>query len=74
MAKFRIEVKNSEVGRCLKENNEHPNFADGWAEPRRIDIDAMNEDCALAIARLRYPPEQGFVITVVPVQIREPWQ
>lgn len=62
---FEVTIYNRKVRALLKENDQHRTYSDRWANPTRQVVDAIDADEAKALARRRYPPEEGFVIASV---------
>ncbi len=62
---FEVQLYNQVVRALVKENREHRDFDDRWADLNRQMVQAHDADEARRIASRRYPPEEGFVIEVV---------
>ncbi len=65
MKNYEITLYNQDVRELVQGNEIHPNFDDGWADQRFLQIKASTvEDARKAIHR-RYPERLGFVIVDV---------
>jgi hypothetical protein len=62
---FEVTLYNRDVRALVKDNEQHREISDVWAEARIAVIEARDAAEARAIALKRYPPERGFVISGV---------
>ena len=61
--RFIVFLYNRNVLSCVKDNQDHPDFDDRWADTQQIAIHADSASDALQIAQDRYPRDDGFVVT-----------
>lgn len=62
---FEVQLYNQEVRALVKQNMQHRDFDERWADLNRRVVQAHDADEARQIAARRYPPEAGFVIESV---------
>ena len=61
--RFIVNVYNRAVRECLKDNREHPDFDDRWADPQKLVVEADTEQTAAHQIERQYPKSKGFVIS-----------
>ena len=59
---FEASIYNKEVRSLVKENQSHDIYDDHWADCRKHDVCARNEDEARRMIADRYSSDDGFVI------------
>ena len=60
---FEVAIYNADVRALVKSNQSHCYFDDRWADVQLRDVAARDEAEARARIAMRYPPEDGFVVT-----------
>lgn len=62
---YAVCIYNKEVRSLVKENQSHAFFDDHWADEQVREVLADSADAARHLASVRFPPDDGFVITSV---------
>lgn len=62
MKTYEITLYNKEVRKLVEQGDSHPQYDDGWADQRFIQLQAENEERARRLIHARHPARKGFVI------------
>lgn len=62
---FAVHIYNADVRQRVKENRPHHTISERWAVPQAHEVVAQDASEARRLAELRFPPQQGFVISAV---------
>ena len=60
---YEVVMYNTEVRKLVEFHETHPRYDDGWADPRYIELPALNLRSAIKKIRSKYPRRRGFKIT-----------
>ncbi len=63
MITFEAAIYNEIVRRLVSEHQRHDLYEDVWADLNFIEVEARDEDQAIAKLKRRYPENRGFKIT-----------
>lgn len=63
--KYEVGIYNRQVREALQEGEKHRHLSDEWADIHWIEMIAVDERDVRERLRVRYPPENGYVVTEV---------
>lgn len=62
---YEVVLYNTEVRKFVEFDEKHPRYDDGWADPRYIELPALNIRSVIKKIRAKYPRRRGFKITAI---------
>ncbi|MCK5424889.1 MAG: hypothetical protein KAI89_05920 [Emcibacter sp.] len=65
MKTFEITIYNEEVRESVRTERTHPNYDDGWADQRFLQIEGKDLDDVKETIKRRYPKRRGFVVVEI---------
>ena len=65
MKTFEITIYNEEVREFVRTTRTHPNFDDGWADQRFLQVEADDLNDVKRKLNRRYPKRMGFVVVEI---------
>jgi len=62
---YEVVIYNKEVRRLVSIQESHPNWNDGWADHRYVEVPALNIRSVIKKIRGKYPRFRGFKIVAI---------